>query len=173
MELLLAAFLFFLPAGVANMTPILAARAPLLRHWNTPLDLGRSYRGIRLFGDHKTWRGLVSGTVIGTLTGLLLFAGGFHPDVPAPLIAMAAAMSLGALVGDALESFFKRRRGVSTGKVWFPFDQLDYIIGGLVFILPFGIPSWRLMLAVIVLYFGLHLLMSYVGFILKLKSRPL
>lgn len=163
----LYALLFFLPAGVSNMTPIIASKLPGLRDWKTPMDLGKTWRGKRVFGQNKTWRGLVSGVIAGTLVGVAIFG------LSIPVIAISAAMSAGALIGDAVESFFKRQRGIESGNTWFPFDQTDYIVGGLVFTLPFGVlPLW-LIAWVFIIYFGLHLLSSYVGYVLGLKDRPI
>lgn len=165
------ALLFFLPAGISNMIPVLASRLPLLRNWNTPLDGGRSFRGKRIFGKNKTWRGLVSGTIAGTLVAMLVY--GAFTNLHGELVLIGACMSAGALVGDAVESFFKRQRGIQSGKAWFPFDQTDYIIGGLLFTLPFGIlPLW-LIIWVFVMYFGLHLVSSYIGYLLGLKDEPI
>jgi CDP-2,3-bis-(O-geranylgeranyl)-sn-glycerol synthase len=167
------ALLFFLPAGISNMTPVLASRLPGLRAWRTPIDLGRTFRGKRLLGPNKTWRGLVCGTIAGTLTGILIYGSLFTDENKLTLICVWAAMSFGALVGDAVESFFKRQRGIVSGQAWFPFDQTDYIIGGLLFILPFGIlPLW-LVVWIFVIYFGLHLVSSYVGYLLGLKDQPI
>lgn len=169
----LYALLFFLPAGVSNMAPVLSNRIPGFKNWNTPLDFGKSWRGQRIFGTNKTWRGLVSGIVAGTLTGLILYGPFFSDDNKVTFLFVCAAMSAGALFGDAVESFFKRQRGVSSGSSWFPFDQTDYIIGGLLFTLPFGIlPLW-LVVWVFILYFGLHLLSSYIGYLLGLKEKPI
>ena len=59
---------FFLPAGLANMTPIFAARLPALSRWSFPLDGYATFRGKRVFGSHKTIRGVVSGMLIGIVT---------------------------------------------------------------------------------------------------------
>lgn len=167
------ALVFFLPAGIANMTPVFSSRIPFLNRWTTPLDFGHIYRGKRIFGANKTWRGLVTGTVMGTLMGMLLYGPFFADDNRLGFLVVCTAMSLGALVGDAVESFFKRQHGIPSGTTWFPFDQTDYIIGGLLFTLPFGLlPLW-LVLWVSVLYFGLHLLSSYVGYLVGLKDRPM
>lgn len=167
------ALLFFLPAGIANMTPVFANRIPGLNKWKTPLDFGKSYRGKRIFGANKTWRGLVAGTIAGTLTGFLLYGPFFAEDNTVTFLLICAAMSAGALVGDAVESFFKRQRGIPSGEAWFPFDQTDYIIGGLLFTLPFGLlPLW-LVLWVFGIYFGLHLLSSYIGYLVGLKPKPI
>ncbi|KAA0006124.1 MAG: CDP-archaeol synthase, partial [Thermoplasmata archaeon] len=38
----------------------------------------------------------------------------------------------GALLGDIVESFFKRRVGKERGEDWIPFDQVDFLIGALI-----------------------------------------
>lgn len=167
------AFWFFLPAGLSNMAPVLGNKIPGWNKWKTPLDLGKTYKGQRIFGANKSWRGLTSGVVLSGLVGWLAFP---HIDLTLTFgnyVLLGGVSGAGALVGDAVESFFKRRAGVKPGHSWFPWDQLDYIIGGLLFSLPFV----RLALLdyglIFVLYFGLHLLSSYVGFLLKLKERPI
>ena len=47
------------------------------------------------------------------------------------------ACGFGALGGDALKSLIKRRCGIPPGKPWVPADQLDFVVGGLVALLPF------------------------------------
>lgn len=168
------AFWFFLPAGIANMVPVLAGKIPGLSGWNTPIDLGKSWRGTRVFGNHKTWRGLVSGTIAGALIGLFQYRFIASSAETTPfIIAATAAMGLGALVGDAVESFFKRRRGVKPGQSWFPFDQTDYIIGGLVFVSPFIKLSIAEIIRVFLIYFVLHLGVSYVSYRAGLKKTPI
>lgn len=167
----LHALIFFLPAGVSNMFPVFTSKIPVLRNWNTPLDFGKTFRGKRIFGKNKTWRGLISGTIAGTLVSMLVY--GIFWDMNLILILIGASMSAGALIGDAVESFFKRQRGIPSGSAWFPFDQTDYIIGGLLFILPFGVPPLWLLAWTFAMYFGLHLLSSYFGYLLGLKDKPI
>jgi CDP-2,3-bis-(O-geranylgeranyl)-sn-glycerol synthase len=167
----LHALIFFLPAGISNMVPVFASKLPVLRNWNTPLDFGKTYKGKRIFGKNKTWRGLLFGIVSGTLVAMLVYSTYWHVDLLAVLI--GSSMSAGALIGDAVESFFKRQRGIPSGKAWFPFDQTDYVIGGLLFTLPFGIlPLW-LVVWVFIVYFSLHLISSYIGYLLGLKDAPI
>ncbi len=167
------ALLFFLPAGISNMTPVFSSKIPYVKNWNTPLDFGKSYRGQRVFGKNKTWRGLLSGVVLGTLTGYILSQTYFTDYDTVLFTLLAASMSFGALAGDAVESFFKRQRGIPSGKPWFPFDQTDYIIGGLLFTLPVTIVPFWVAAWVLALYFGLHLLSSYIGYLLGLKELPI
>jgi CDP-2,3-bis-(O-geranylgeranyl)-sn-glycerol synthase len=178
----LLALLLFLPAAIANAAPVFANKIPGFNRWDTPIDVGKSYRGKRVLGDNKTWRGLCSGTIAGMLTGLAVYF--IYPGLVqrfeiAPLVPVldmaiiGAALGFGALLGDTVESFFKRQRNVSSGSSWFPFDQTDYILGGLLFVWPVIHLSLRQAIAIFVAYFSLHLVGSYIGYLLKLKDRPI
>jgi CDP-2,3-bis-(O-geranylgeranyl)-sn-glycerol synthase len=159
------AFLLFLPAGVANMTPIFAAHFKPLKKFTYPLDCNQNFRHKRIFGDHKTWRGLITGILTGTLTSLFF-------GLPATY---GLLVSFGALAGDAVKSFFKRQMGVPSGKSWFPFDQVDFIFGGLLFSRLLGPqnPTLHYEVYIFLLYFFLHLISSFTGYLLKLKSSPI
>src|SRR2546428_13272671 len=66
LEAIPQALWFFLPAFVANPMAVVFGGG-------TPIDFGRTLRdGERLFGDGQTWRGLVGGTLMCALLGLLL-----------------------------------------------------------------------------------------------------
>src|SRR5881397_738345 len=68
LEAIPQALWFFLPAFVANPMAVVFGGG-------RPIDLGRTLRdGERLFGDGKTWRGLVGGTASGAVLGFLLSA---------------------------------------------------------------------------------------------------
>lgn len=172
-QLLLGAAWFFLPAGAANLTPPLVAGIPGLRGWLTPLDLGRCLGGKRLLGDHKTWRGLIFGVIAaGATSGLQHLMAPIYDSGGRALMA-GLILGLGALLGDAVKSFVKRRVGVPSGQSWFPFDQIDYIVGGLLaiaWLVPLSLP---LVSAVVLVYFCLHLLFGYIGFRLGLKTTRL
>ena len=86
---------------------------------------------------------------------------------------IGSLMGLGALLGDAVESFFKRQAGVSPGESWVPFDQLDYIAGGLLLTLPWVHLSIVSYIWMFVVWFGMHLLFSYIGYMLHLKDKPI
>lgn len=179
---ILFALWFFLPAGIANASPVFANKIPLLNKWKTPIDFGKSYRGSRIFGNNKTWRGMFFAILCGGVTGSITYL--IYPEslqyisisMFTPIIDMfvvGASLGAGALVGDAIESFFKRRSGVKPGDSWFPFDQTDYIIGGLIFATPFVILSFKTNLIIFVTWFCAHLFWSYIAFLLGLKSKPI
>ncbi len=183
MKDILLAIWFFLPVGLANSAPIYGAVLPVLKKFNYPMDFHATFRGKRVFGSHKTFRGLFAGIVLAILTVLVQQYLYNHIDVlkymiPAEYQEMDAVIfgilcALGALLGDAIESFFKRQVGVKPGKSWFPFDQLDYILGGIVatacyIVLPLTIYIW-----IIFIWFGLHLIFSWIGYMVGLKESPL
>jgi CDP-2,3-bis-(O-geranylgeranyl)-sn-glycerol synthase len=176
-------FFFFAPAGVANLVPPLVAKVPFIKRFNQPLDFGKSYKGIRIFGAHKTFRGLIAGMVFATLAVIIQIAMYENSEYIREIslidyssinpFLLGVLFGAGALIGDAVESFCKRRIGVEPGKAWFPFDQIDYIIGAILFTLLYIQLPWYLYVYILVLYFGLHLLFSYVGYLLKFKDGPI
>jgi CDP-2,3-bis-(O-geranylgeranyl)-sn-glycerol synthase len=162
---------FFLPAGIANMAPIFAKQLPGLRHWNTPIDFGASVNGHRVLGNNKTWRGIVCGTIVAVIAGFLQQQ--FVISDYTPSLVAAGLLGFGALFGDALKSFFKRQLGHSDGDSWFPFDQTDYIIGGLLCVSLVVDVTLEQVLAILISYFVFHIFISYIGYKLKLKDRPI
>ena len=88
----------YLPAYIANATPVVLSG-------DGPLDKGKNWvDGKPLFGNHKTLRGTISGLAAGFLIGLIQGS---------PL--KAALLSIGAIGGDLIVSFFKRRANLKPG----------------------------------------------------------
>jgi CDP-2,3-bis-(O-geranylgeranyl)-sn-glycerol synthase len=174
---------FFLPAGLANAAPIFAARLPLLKSFTYPLDCYATFRGRRILGSHKTVRGLFSGVLIGTLTVFLQvflyeqvpavksFVGIDYAAINPVLLGMLA--SVGALAGDAVKSFVKRQMDIQPGKSWFPFDQIDYILGGILFTSFYIRLSFFQYAILCIVWFLLHPLATFIGYELRLKERPI
>lgn len=183
---------FFLPAGIANAAPVFATRAvslfnvriPLLHHLNTPIDAGRSWRGKRIFGENKTWRGLLFGILSAIIVVYIqqllwqhqvvtIFSDELMQYMTYSPVLLGFLFGFGALAGDFIESFAKRQAGVPSGKSWFPFDQTDYVIGGCVAIAAVANLPIVYYLLTLVIWFGMHLLFSYIGYLLKLKPQPI
>lgn len=182
-DLLLVSWIF-LPAGVANMAPVFAAMIPAIRHLDAPMDGGKSFRGKRILGDHKTWRGIIAGVLAATLVlwlqqlltlnipALYNLTAGFD-YVNLPTLLVGPLFGLGALGGDAIKSFFKRRTGVHPGGTWFPFDQLDYILGGALAISPFlRFTITQYVLLIIVWGLGV-VITTYIGWLLRIRDQPI
>ncbi|HEX8226902.1 MAG TPA: CDP-archaeol synthase [Candidatus Saccharimonadales bacterium] len=183
---ILFAFWFLLPVAAANVAPILSNKIPLVNRWKAPIDGGRTYLGKDLLGPHKTWRGLVAGIIAATLVlwvQQLLIAQGYFTATDGlvknvdyaglPTLLLGPLFAIGGLGGDAIESFFKRRRGIQSGGSWLFFDQLDYIVGGILVSLLFVTLQPVLYVWMIAVWFVMHLLGSYVGYLTGFKDKPI
>ncbi len=138
--IIVQAFWIVIPIYVANASAVIVGGG-------TPIDFGKKWKdGRRILGDGKTWRGLFSGTFLGMTAGFgltvaasYLSASGYgflgltdFEGFPS-MILILFSLCFGALLGDVIESFFKRRIGRDRGQDWIPFDQLDFIVGALIF----------------------------------------
>ncbi|MEB3844875.1 MAG: CDP-2,3-bis-(O-geranylgeranyl)-sn-glycerol synthase [Desulfurococcales archaeon] len=160
--------LYILPAMTANGSPVVASR---FYGKGTPIDGGRSLGGKRLLGDGKTWEGLATGTIVGLLTGIII---GVLLDRPVAYWASIGALSgFGAMLGDIVGSFIKRRLGLPRGSPAPLLDQLDFYVGALVVLYFVGV---RLSLSSVIIWaviiFFLHRATNYLAYKLKLKSVP-
>jgi CDP-2,3-bis-(O-geranylgeranyl)-sn-glycerol synthase len=181
---ILFALWFFAPAGIANSSPVFANKIPVLNKLGIPIDGGKTFRGKRMFGDHKTVRGFVVGVLSGLLVAaiqMLIYANSeWIVGISAPIdysqpivLIMGAALGFGALLGDAVKSFFKRQFSVPSGSSWFPFDQIDYIIGGLIASAFFVTLTWSQYLLIMIVWFLIHPAATFIGWMLKLKDSPI
>jgi CDP-2,3-bis-(O-geranylgeranyl)-sn-glycerol synthase len=133
-----------------------------------PMDLGRNFfDGKRILGAHKTFKGFFFGLGIGVGVGIvdcLLFG---YPWL------FALLTPLGALVGDLVGAFAKRRLNIAPGGLFPVLDQIDFVVGALVFALPLGIfSSWELALTVLLITPPIHLFTNFLAYKLKLKKNP-
>ncbi|MFA5829745.1 MAG: CDP-2,3-bis-(O-geranylgeranyl)-sn-glycerol synthase [Candidatus Gracilibacteria bacterium] len=148
LNLILEAVGFYLPAYVANMMPIFFDKLGLLKSWAIPIDGGRKLGKNEIFGSHKTWRGLFAGVVGGFLAALIVMIGvvegarliaGLNTEfkiyIKVLVISLfwGGSLGLGALLGDLIKSFFKRRLGIKDGAPFVPFDQIDFALGAVLF----------------------------------------
>jgi len=137
-ETIIQALWIIIPAYIANGTALLTGGG-------TPIDFGKKYKdGKRILGDGKTWNGLLVGAFLGITSGfgisiVAIYANdsefaflGLNEFGRFPLmIPIIFSICFGALTGDIVESFLKRRIGKKRGEDWIPFDQVDFIIGAL------------------------------------------
>jgi len=158
-------FYLMIPAYVANMAPVLARKIP----WNTPMDFGLSLGGVRIFGDHKTWKGFIIGVVIAVLVGLGLSH--IYWPFEFSAITWSLAAGAGALLGDAIKSFFKRRVGIKSGQPWIPFDQLDYSVGAIALGSTVFFIGWLNSLIVIVVNVLGHIVVNHSAYYLGIRDE--
>lgn len=144
-----------------------------------PIDGGRYWSdGRRIFGDGKTWRGLVGGTAAGIVVGFLQIglesAFGWEYLTPLAVVLLAA----GALLGDLAKSFFKRRLNKKRGEKWPIADQYDLVAGAFVLLLLFN-ADWvfatitpLIALWILILTPLLHRGVNIIGYLIGVKDVP-
>lgn len=174
---------FFIPAGTANVLPIFAAKAPYIKKFNTPIDNYQSFRGIRILGNHKTIRGFIIG-ILGAICVAHLQNWYYQENTwlqnnitinyqAISITLLGLLLGSGALIGDAVKSFFKRQKQIPSGQTWFPMDQIDYILGGLLFSSLLITLTLSQYLIITTLWFIIHLISSLTGYLLNLKDAPI
>lgn len=166
----------FVPAYLANMSPVFVQGR--FERLATPIDGGRCFRSTRVFGDHKTWRGLLAGIVVGTAVyelQRLLHTAGFLPELALldyaddPLLP-GFLMGLGTGVGDAIKSLFKRRIGIPPGASWLVFDQLDFFVGAYLFVSAVHVPPLLPAIACLPIVLAGSVAVTAIGWALGLKE---
>jgi CDP-2,3-bis-(O-geranylgeranyl)-sn-glycerol synthase len=150
----------------------------------TPIDFGQTFQdGRRTLGDGKTYRGTIAGTACGILVGLLLNL--IAPSVGLPTfgvglgqIPVLVGLSFGAMLGDIVAAFFKRRLGLKRGAKLFIIDQLDFVIGSWVLTMILA-PQWfwqnftpEIMITVLIVTPILHRITNIIGYRIGAKREP-
>jgi len=161
-EALVQLLLFILPAYIANSTPVIFGGG-------TPMDFGKNaWDGRRCLGDGKTWRGFIAGIAFGTLTGIAE-ASLLQDD---SFILLGFLLSYGALTGDLVGSFLKRRLGMERGQPTFIIDQLPFLVFALAMAYPVRFPGWAESAFLAVLTYFLHVSTNYLANKVGLKKVP-
>lgn len=168
---------FILPAYFSN-------GSGLVFGGGTPVDFGKSDKnGVRWIGDGVTWRGFVAGTIIGTITGAVQGLIGpaiiqtFGPSAIVPIsttltsgILIGFLLGFGALLGDAIGSFLKRRLGIGRGKPAPILDQLDFLIVAIILVSPVVELNWIFVVIAIILTLVIHLIANTIAYLLGIKD---
>ena len=159
-----------MPAYVANGAPVVFSR--FYRGVLHPVDAGRVFvDGRRVLGDSKSVEGFLVGVAAGSVMGLLEAL--FSPD-PGAVAARGFLMALGAMLGDMLGSFAKRRLGLRPGAPAPLLDQLDFLILAVLLADAAGLASFSAgdvaLLAAVTLV--LHYSTNYAAYRLGWKKVP-
>ncbi len=122
--------------------------------------------GERIFGDHKTIRGLLSGLIVGSVVGI------FESFLSASNMAiMAALASAGALLGDLGGAFIKRRMRIKPGQPLPGVDQLDFVFGAVLLVSLIYTPTPGTLLILFCVTPPIHLFANISAYKLGLKSN--
>ena len=147
---------------IANGAPILTSWI-LSNRWNFPVDAHILFFDHKpLFGPTKTLRGLFA-----SLFFTVAFAMIFNYTWSIGLLIFIGAMS-----GDLLSSFLKRRLGLKSSSMSLGLDQIpESLIPAIACkaILKF---SWMDILWITILFFVFELILSRILFIFKIRKHP-
>ena len=163
------------------MAPVIAKKLKILPEINKPIDMNMKFDdGKPLLGRNKTYRGLLVAILMGILLSFiqkLLYNINFFKTISITnydhWLMLGFLLGLGAISGDSLKSFFKRRLDIKPGKKFIPFDQTDFVLGAYLFTFPFfhDIISWQLILSSIIISFFLHIIVNHIAFYLNIRKE--
>jgi len=174
---LIAAIWLMLPAYIPNNCAVIFGGG-------RPLDLGLTFQdGSRALGDGKTYRGTFAGTICGIAVGMLLNSAA--PTLGMPSFGTGLAqmpilfgLSFGAMLGDIVAAFFKRRLGLKRGAPLFIIDQLDFVFGAWALTALLA-PQWfwanftpTIIIIILIVTPILHRITNIIGYKLGAKKEP-
>lgn len=151
-EVILEALYWVFPAYVANAIPVLLGGG-------TPLDFGKKIRKHRVFGNSKTIRGTFLGVLFGSLVGLGMGR-----------LELGILLSIGAVLGDLVGSFLKRRFDLKPSQPLLVLDQLDFVMGAVLLASLLEVPSLRLLIIIFIVTPVIHLITNYLAYKFGLKK---
>jgi len=175
---ILSCLYFFLPAYFTNMTPPLIRSAGIFIFLDKEVDFGKKFLGQPIFGKNKCWRGVIFGLIVGILVvGLQLWLYRFpffkkislfdYSEIN--ILALGVLISAGAVFGDLLFAFIKRRLKMEPGARFIPFDQTNYVIGSAFLLTPFLKIDILVWITLFILTFLLHIIINRIGYHLRLS----
>lgn len=179
--------LLFLPiigAALAHYPVIHFDLFPALKR---PIDGGQRWRGHRVFGDNKTWRGALVMTAGAAAGALLLWQWPwFRARLPqeiqrAGVVVYAMLLSLGATLAELPNSFLKRQLDIAPGKqrrsvlgvLLSIFDQGDFVFGVWLAFLPIWVMSPSQALTAFVAVVVVHSVINVIGYAIGARTAPL
>lgn len=171
----LKSFYFMLPAYFANMAPVIIKK---INFFNYPIDFNIKFNNKPVLGSHKTFRGLIFGVIFAVIIAyaqFLLYQLEFFRllsffDYDGWLL-LGFLMGFGALTGDAIKSFVKRRIGIKPGEKFIPFDQIDFVAGAFAFTAIFFDLSVKIFAVSLLLTFALHIIVNHLAFYMKIRRE--
>ncbi|MBI4168134.1 MAG: CDP-2,3-bis-(O-geranylgeranyl)-sn-glycerol synthase [Candidatus Aenigmarchaeota archaeon] len=164
-----SALWLILPAYFANSGATLA-------RGRLRMDFSRNFfDGRPIFGAGKTFEGFSLGVALGAVIGFLqsllqiFYSLDFHFQMN-PL--SGALLGFGALFGDLVGGFVKRRFGLKRGSPALLLDQLDFVAGAIFFAsFIYSIGADTIMLIVIITPL-VHLATNIIGYKIGAKKEP-
>lgn len=191
-------FYYILPAYFANGGAVLVGKYLPKK----PMDFGKSFSdGQRILGDGKTWSGFLGGVLLGTFGGFVMWILVFSISRTTAFVTFGMVdymitpvfyglnpfrgflLGLGALVGDLIGSFIKRRFKKERGAKFPLIDQLDFLLGAYllsaldifsIMLYPTYnlVVIWPLIVFGLVVTWAIHRVANIIAFKMNLKKEP-
>lgn len=165
-----------LPAYFSNMFAYWSSKIKFLKPLGKPVDLNLKWLdGSRLLGDSKTFRGILSGAALAIFVAYVTYvlSLNFGYKVYSSLeeaLFFGFVAGAGALLGDLVRSFLKRRLNMLTGENWLLFDDLDFVVGSLLLLNIYIKFPLNFVVLVLIGTIPLRLLTHIIDFKLKAKK---
>lgn len=152
-----------------------------------PVDRGKIFRGKRIFGANKTYRGIVA-VALGTALGFGIQALVLHRydvfrqvellDYSPVSIVWGFLTGFAAMLSELLNSFIKRQLDIAPGDaangilsfVFYIFDQVDFLIGAWIVPAFFVAVTFPRVIFSILFLFVSHQIISALGYLLGMRK---
>lgn len=146
---------------------------------STPLDFNYRFtkEGLTLIGPHKRF----DGSLIVILVGIVVVAIQYMVvDIvnpvsivdyhTIPVIMVGFLLGCGCLIGGLVKSFIKRRFKVAPHARLIILDQIDHVLGGIIFVYPVIQIPWQNILIILITSVPLMLGTNIISYKLKIKD---
>ena len=176
MFFILKCFYFMLPAYFANMAPVIVKNS--FKSLAIPIDFGKKIKGKELFGKNKTIRGFIFAILFAIIIAylqFLLYRFNLFKNIIfinySNWLLLGFLFGFGAILGDLIESFIKRRLNLKSGQRFIPWDQLDFVIGALIFTGLVVDINLKMLLYIVITSFIGHILVNHAAYFLKIRKE--
>lgn len=190
------AFFILVPAFITNAMMVLVGKIKGIPRY--PLDGGKCFSdGERILGDGKSWNGFIGGWIVGSLVSSVICWGIFQLILMAEDYSMLTFITkdyildfiqagintktfilsqifiaLGSPVGDAIGSFFKRRRKRKRGEPFLFWDQNDFVIlSGLIAMIWYPL-TWYYWIFLLLITPLVTAIANWIGYLINKKDVP-
>lgn len=152
--------------------------SPVVLGGKTPLDFNIEFADKKpILGKGKTWRGSIMGIAAGTLIAYIqtIIQSNYNLEtlnLTEMTLTLGFLLSSGAITGDIVKSFIKRRMNIERGKMLPVLDQIDFIIGALIFASFATSIRPETAITLIIITPAVHRIANIIAYKLKLKKVP-
>ena len=186
-------YVTLIPTVLAGIFVMLWCKLPILKAIAKPIDFGKNFAdGRRIFGDNKTWKGMLGYILFNTLFSVLWgfacqgkalhdlnFFYQYHENTIPFNLLIGVLLGLGYSLFELPNSFLKRRLDITPGKsisgfwkVFFIFlDQADSVFGVALVVWLFYPLGIGLYLLYVLVGAGTHLLLNMMLYFMHLRKN--